>query len=313
MTQQDDTAQGLPDDGDPLLVRPYLQPGDPASGAAATWPAGTPTASQTPSPAASAADVTAVLPVAGGSRIRRPSRLTLGAAGAGAVVVALGAAGLVVLLKPDSHRAPQAFHDVSLPPWSTAASAPATPPATATEPGVPQPPAITGPAATTRATVTPTPSRRSSPAPAAAPGATSRAPSSPPPVSTVPAVPAVDRTGIITERAGVCLDLNGGVPVDSNHIQVFECNGTVAQVWTMAADGTLRVNGKCAYAGHDDAVRITTCGGQDTARWRVGPDRTLVNAATGQCLTDPASGRRNGSGVRTDDCDGGRNQQWELP
>ncbi|AGL18354.1 RICIN domain-containing protein [Actinoplanes sp. N902-109] len=366
MTQHDDPAQGL-DDGNPRLVRPYLQDGTRVEQSAPTWPAteeeptggvaerrrggtagdatavlpvvGAPGKSghgagaashprgagknSTPGSGGTAAgtdaavrrgssgdDATVVLPVAGtpGRSGRRFSRLTVLAAGAGAVVVALAVAGVAIVLRPTDGGAPQGFQDVSLPPWSTATSA--APRRTRTtapgDGGVPQPPptvarqhAPSRPAAseasrTTEASRAPQASKAPAPAPSSA-------------------APAADRTGVITLRFGVCLDLNGGVAVDDNHVQVFPCNGTAAQVWTLATDGTLRVDGKCARAGRDDAVRITTCGDRDDITWRVGGTSSLIHVATGQCLTDPAFGRQPGSGVRTDDCDGGRNQRWTLP
>ena len=127
------------------------------------------------------------------------------------------------------------------------------------------------------------------------------------------APPAADRVGRIQGPGRLCLDLNGAVAVDNNHIQVFDCNQSGAQVWTVAADGTLRVLGKCAAAADDGAVRITGCDGRRTAQWRTGPDRTLVNLARDACLTDPSTGTRVGAGVRVESCSGADRQRWDLP
>jgi len=121
-----------------------------------------------------------------------------------------------------------------------------------------------------------------------------------------------ERTGIIGAQRGLCLDLNGGVPADDNHVQVFDCNGTDAQRWTLATDGTLRVAGKCALVVGDDTVHIVTCDGRTTARWRVAGS-SLVNAANTQCLTDPAAGTRSGTGVTVTPCSGTPGQSWRLP
>ncbi|GAA3338074.1 hypothetical protein GCM10020358_16830 [Amorphoplanes nipponensis] len=101
--------------------------------------------------------------------------------------------------------------------------------------------------------------------------------------------------------------------VDDNHIQVFTCNDTAAQRWTVAADGTLRVMGKCAVAADDGTVRITGCDGRPAAQWRAGGNGTLLQLATGDCLTDPGSGTRSGTGVRIEDCSGAERQRWQLP
>jgi ricin-type beta-trefoil lectin protein len=132
-----------------------------------------------------------------------------------------------------------------------------------------------------------------------------------PPAGLAPS-PTADRTGTIGGRNNLCLDLNGGVPVDDNHVQVFDCNGTDAQRWTLAADGTLRVVGKCALVVGDGTVHIVSCDGRTTARWRIA-GRTLVNAANARCLTDPAAGTRAGAGVTVTRCSGSAEQSWNLP
>lgn len=125
--------------------------------------------------------------------------------------------------------------------------------------------------------------------------------------------PAVARSGALVGAGSLCLDLNGGVPVDGNHVQVFTCNGTDAQRWTVATDGTLRVVGKCAAPVADGTVHITGCGGGSAGQWRQGKSRSLVNVGTGQCLTDPRGGAQSGSGVQVSACTGAAGQQWTLP
>ena len=160
----------------------------------------------------------------------------------------------------------------------------------------------TSPAATT------SPARVTTSATATAPAATV-APA--PPAGIAPGL-ATDRIGTIGGLNNLCLDLNGGVAVDDNHVQVYECNGTDAQRWTLATDGTLRVQGKCALVVGDGSVHIVGCDGRTTAQWRVA-GRTLVNAAAGRCLTDPADGTVSGAGVTVTPCTGANEQSWNLP
>jgi hypothetical protein len=124
--------------------------------------------------------------------------------------------------------------------------------------------------------------------------------------------PAVARTGTVRGQNGLCLDLNGGVPVADNHVQVFTCNQTVAQTWTLATDGTLRVVGMCALVVGDNTVHIVACDGRTTAQWRVA-NSTLINASDGKCLTDPSAGRQSGAGVVLTICGGSAAQRWSLP
>jgi hypothetical protein len=124
--------------------------------------------------------------------------------------------------------------------------------------------------------------------------------------------PPVARTGTIRARNNLCLDLNGGVAADDNHIQVYECNGTDAQRWTLATDGTLGVLDKCAFATGDATVHIVTCDGRTPAQWRTS-GQTVVNAANGFCLTDPSNGAGSGTAVTVTSCSGAPNQSWFLP
>jgi hypothetical protein len=124
----------------------------------------------------------------------------------------------------------------------------------------------------------------------------------------------VDRIGAIGSPGGLCLDLNGGVAADGNFIDVKVCNGTNAQIWTVGADGTLRVAGKCAQSlAADTAIAITGCDGRASTKWRAGSNGSLVSVAVGQCLTDLQNGHANGDAVRLAACNGGATQRFILP
>jgi hypothetical protein len=120
--------------------------------------------------------------------------------------------------------------------------------------------------------------------------------------------PAADRSGKVTAASGRCLMRGGLLGVDGSPIQVADCG--VASTFTLAADGTLRVNGRCAQVSGDGTVRIDGCGGQDSAQWRRGPGSSLVNPSSGHCLTDPG---RAGATTQAAACTGGSEQHWSLP
>jgi hypothetical protein len=313
MTQQDDDTRGVPGDGDPLLVRPYVLDEAPRQ-YAETWPS---------PPPAPVADPTVPLPTvrAAPNRTRHRRRVLALGALAAAVLVAGGLIGLGAVLRSDEPRTTRAYTDVSLPPWSRATSArPGTSGVTTATQGETGSGATVGGAGTAGPT-TGTATRRASSSTSApagvVPSSASTSTPSTPKTSSAPTVPSLapaDRTGTIVGPGGLCLDLNGGVSVDGNHVQVFACNGTAAQVWTVGTDGTLRVTGKCAQAAQYDEVRINDCDQRRSgARWQVGAHGTLVNAVSGECLTDRSNGGRQGEGVRLDRCTGTSNQQWLLP
>jgi hypothetical protein len=114
----------------------------------------------------------------------------------------------------------------------------------------------------------------------------------------------------ILSAAGDCLDLNGGVINDGHHIQVSACNGTSAQIWTLAADGTLRVKGVCAQETADATVRVIGCASDPSTQWRLGNNRSIVNVASNHCLTVPQNNPPVGHTLVGTACDGGVDQQW---
>ena len=184
--------------------------------------------------------------------------------------------------------------------WPEAAAKPAAAPTTTAAATRPQ--AVGSPPATSAPTTRPTAAGRS-----AAPATTTASPAVD---QLVP--PAVDRVGRIHGNGDLCLDLNGALAVDGTQIQVYTCNDTAAQRWTVAADGTLRIVGKCAAAADDGAVRLAGCDGRRAEQWRAGPEDGLVSLATGDCLTDPSAGARSGTAVRVEDCSATEGQRWEL-
>jgi Ricin-type beta-trefoil lectin domain len=72
-----------------------------------------------------------------------------------------------------------------------------------------------------------------------------------------------------------CVDDNAGSATRGTHVQMWDCNGSAAQNWAIATDGTIRVNGECM-----DITGASTANGALVQEWA---------------------------------CNGGSNQQWQLP
>jgi hypothetical protein len=124
-------------------------------------------------------------------------------------------------------------------------------------------------------------------------------------------------TGAVTGYQGLCLDDRGALTTDYNPIQVYTCNGTSAQQWTVASNGTLQVLGKCLDVNGGDTANGTVvdlydCNGTGAQTWAPQPNGALANPQSGKCLEDNGSG---GSGTQAiiEDCNGQANQQWTLP
>ena len=131
-----------------------------------------------------------------------------------------------------------------------------------------------------------------------------------PAAPTLDPAPGADRTGAVTAASGRCLNLGGLLGIDGSPVQVAGCTGGSAQRFTLATDGTLRVGTRCAQTTGDGTVRVTGCDDRASAQWRGGPGGTVVNPASGQCLTDPG---RAGATTTATACSGGTDQTWSLP
>ncbi|MET9242986.1 ricin-type beta-trefoil lectin domain protein [Nonomuraea sp. NPDC003709] len=83
-----------------------------------------------------------------------------------------------------------------------------------------------------------------------------------------------DRTGPVKGLAGKCLDVAGASSADGTQVQVYSCNGTGAQAWTVSGQ---------------------------------------VFKALGKCLDVAGAGTADATPVHIWDCYGGANQKWVLP
>ncbi|MEV6302159.1 glycosyl hydrolase family 18 protein, partial [Actinoplanes sp. NPDC051861] len=60
-----------------------------------------------------------------------------------------------------------------------------------------------------------------------------------------PTNPPTGRTGRITGIGGKCVDVASASSANGTAVQLYDCNGTTAQTWTVGTDGTIRALGKC--------------------------------------------------------------------
>ncbi|GJF30558.1 lipase [Kitasatospora sp. NE20-6] len=120
----------------------------------------------------------------------------------------------------------------------------------------------------------------------------------------------VVRSGI----AGKCLDDAFSSAANGNPVQLWGCNGTDAQWWTLRADGTLRVLGRCmdATAGgtaNGTKIQLYDCNGTGAQVWQP-YNGGYRNPQSGRCLDDPASSTADGTQLQLFDCNGTNAQKW---
>jgi Ricin-type beta-trefoil lectin domain/Glycosyl hydrolases family 18 len=124
-------------------------------------------------------------------------------------------------------------------------------------------------------------------------------------------------TGAITGYEGLCLDDRSSSTTDFNPIQVYTCNGTAAQSWTVESNGSLEVVGKCldvdaAGTANGTLVDLYDCNGTVAQVWQPQSNGSLLNPNSGKCLDDTGYGG-SGTQVQIWSCTGNANQSWTLP
>jgi glucosylceramidase len=125
-------------------------------------------------------------------------------------------------------------------------------------------------------------------------------------------------TGTLTGLAGKCLDVAGAATADGTPVQLYSCNGTAAQRWTLATDGSVRSLGKCldvpgGSTANGAQLQLWTCNGSGAQRWSYdATTHDLVNTAADKCLD--VTGNSSADGTRTQiwTCTGAANQKWIL-
>ncbi|MCF6524816.1 lectin [Streptomyces sp. JJ36] len=125
-------------------------------------------------------------------------------------------------------------------------------------------------------------------------------------------------TGPITGLAGKCVDVAGADTANGTPVQLYDCNGTAAQQWTVAGDGTLRALGKCLdvdAGGTADGTRVQLweCNGTAAQQWVVSGANDIVNPQADKCLDVTGNDSANGTPLQIWTCTGAANQKWNAP
>ncbi|QIJ60717.1 carbohydrate-binding protein [Streptomyces sp. JB150] len=126
------------------------------------------------------------------------------------------------------------------------------------------------------------------------------------------------RSGEVKGVNGKCLDVDGGQSADGTKVQVWTCNGSAAQRWTVGGDGSLKALGKCldvSGGGSADGTRIQlwSCNGTGAQKWAAQSDGTVRNPQSGKCLDASGGTWNDGTAVHLWTCHTGPNQKWTLP
>ncbi|MFG3009481.1 RICIN domain-containing protein [Streptomyces cinerochromogenes] len=117
--------------------------------------------------------------------------------------------------------------------------------------------------------------------------------------------------------AGKCVDVAGANSANGTPVQLYDCNGTGAQSWTVGSDGTLRALGKCLDVTDNgtadgSTVQLWDCGGGPNQKWVVSGAHDIVNPQANKCLDVTGNNSANGTRLQIWTCTGGANQKWTV-
>ncbi|WP_371477332.1 RICIN domain-containing protein [Kitasatospora sp. NBC_00315] len=125
--------------------------------------------------------------------------------------------------------------------------------------------------------------------------------------------------GAITGLAGKCLDVASAATANGTAVQLYDCNASAAQNWTLGGDGTVRALGKCLdVSGGSTAdgakVQLWDCNGSGAQQWTYSAgSHDIVNPAAGKCLDVTGNTSANGTATQIWTCTGAANQKWTAP
>nr|WP_245602054.1 ricin-type beta-trefoil lectin domain protein [Hamadaea tsunoensis] len=122
--------------------------------------------------------------------------------------------------------------------------------------------------------------------------------------------------GAISGYGGKCVDVAGANSANGTQVQLYTCNGSTAQTWTVGTDGTIRALGKCldvasGSSANGTKVQIYDCNGTGAQSWTVGTDGTI--RALGKCLDATGPSSADGTPLQIWDCTVAANQKWTTP
>ncbi|MFF8537397.1 family 16 glycosylhydrolase [Streptomyces sp. SAS_267] len=124
-------------------------------------------------------------------------------------------------------------------------------------------------------------------------------------------------SGPIKGLAGKCVDVAAANSANGTPVQLYDCNGTAAQQWTVSPDGTIRALGKCLdVTGNGTAdgstVQLWDCGGGANQKWTVTAAHDIVNPQANKCLDVTGNNSANSTRLQIWTCTGGANQKWTV-
>ncbi|MEU9924365.1 family 16 glycosylhydrolase [Streptomyces griseoluteus] len=117
--------------------------------------------------------------------------------------------------------------------------------------------------------------------------------------------------------AGKCVDVAAANSANGTPVQLYDCNGSAAQQWTVGSDGTIRALGKCLDLkdnGTADGtpLQLWDCAGSPNQKWVVSSANDIVNPQADKCLDVTGANSANGTPLQLWTCNGTAAQKWTV-
>src|SRR6185312_15800024 len=125
---------------------------------------------------------------------------------------------------------------------------------------------------------------------------------------------------IVGNNSGLCLSVTGSATSAGASTDLYTCNGSVSETWTLESNGTILNNnsGLCLSAtGNSSALKtvadINTCDGDAYEQWTAGSGGTLVEGASGLCLSVTGSATTLKATADLYTCNSSASEFWTVP
>jgi chitinase len=135
---------------------------------------------------------------------------------------------------------------------------------------------------------------------------------------TTPPPPPANGT-IVGANSGLCLGVTGGATSAAAVADVYTCNSSASEAWTVNSGGTITGNGSglcLSTSGNSSALKTTadinTCDGDGYEKWTVGSNGTIVNSASGLCLSVTGSSTTPKATADLYTCNGSVSENWTV-
>jgi len=124
---------------------------------------------------------------------------------------------------------------------------------------------------------------------------------------------------IVGANSGLCLSVTGASTSAGATTDIYTCNSSVSENWTVNSNGTITGNnsGLClSTSGNSSALKTTadinTCDGDSYESWTVESNGTIVDGASGLCLSVTGAATTVKATADLYTCNGSASENWTV-